>query len=268
MRSLIFAFGFVIALLGFGGQTQPAMAHSVDRPLPAVFVLADADIPITTPPQTASTPAAPTPDAQNSRLIDQVKQTYQYLIQQQQSQLQLDEYKFKNYVASILTLLVVVFGLMAFFVMWRATGKKADPDQFLRSFIVVIIVIASLILITAGYSNEQVAPAFGLFGTIVGYMLGRLNQTPNSLQPEPPGGPGDGPPPPAPPPPARTSEATRGQAPQGARPASPTPSTDPARAEIVPPNVAPTGEAQTGATAARGSRPDPSAATPDGGTHE
>ena len=32
--------------------------------------------------------------------------------------------------------------------------------------------------ITAGYTNEQVAPAFGLFGTIIGYMLGRMNQPP------------------------------------------------------------------------------------------
>ena len=31
-------------------------------------------------------------------------------------------------------------------------------------------------LITCGYNNEQIAPAFGLFGTIVGYMLGRFAQ--------------------------------------------------------------------------------------------
>jgi hypothetical protein len=29
--------------------------------------------------------------------------------------------------------------------------------------------------VKAGYSNEQIAPAFGLFGTIIGYILGRLS---------------------------------------------------------------------------------------------
>jgi hypothetical protein len=47
------------------------------------------------------------------------------------------------------------------------------------------VITGTLILITVGYSNEQVAPAFGLFGTIVGYMLGRLSQSSaTNLQPE------------------------------------------------------------------------------------
>jgi len=40
----------------------------------------------------------------------------------------------------------------------------------------VSVITGSLLLITAGYTNEQVAPAFGLFGTIIGYMLGRMHQ--------------------------------------------------------------------------------------------
>eukprot|EP01037_Dinobryon_pediforme_P023862 gene23862-25444_t len=132
-------------------------------------------------------------------------------VQMRQLELQLEQYKFKNYVVIVLTLLVVVFGFVGFTIMWKAVGTTAQPDQFLRSFIVVIIVIAALILITAGFSNEQIAPAFGLFGTIVGYMLGRLNQAtsagadqpqpgepatprpPLAGGPEAPANPGDGP---------------------------------------------------------------------------
>jgi hypothetical protein len=42
---------------------------------------------------------------------------------------------------------------------------------------VVTVIIGTLLLVTVGYNNEQIAPAFGLFGTIVGYLLGRLTQT-------------------------------------------------------------------------------------------
>ncbi len=49
------------------------------------------------------------------------------------------------------------------------------PEDVTRPTIVITIVMGSLILIIAGFSNEQIAAAFGLFGTIVGYMLGRMN---------------------------------------------------------------------------------------------
>jgi hypothetical protein len=42
---------------------------------------------------------------------------------------------------------------------------------------VVTIIVSALILVIAGFSNDQIAPAFGLFGTIVGYMLGRMSST-------------------------------------------------------------------------------------------
>ena len=42
----------------------------------------------------------------------------------------------------------------------------------------ITVITGSLILITAGYSNDQIAPAFGLFGTVIGYMLGRMSSAP------------------------------------------------------------------------------------------
>jgi len=38
-----------------------------------------------------------------------------------------------------------------------------------------MVITASLVLITVGYNTEQIAPSFGLFGTIIGYMLGRMS---------------------------------------------------------------------------------------------
>jgi glycerol uptake facilitator-like aquaporin len=79
-----------------------------------------------------------------------------------------------------LTALIVFFGVIVIFsilMFFRGTAEK-NGDRVVRALIVVVIVVGTLVLITAGYSNEQVAPAFGLFGTIVGYFLGRLSSTP------------------------------------------------------------------------------------------
>jgi hypothetical protein len=43
---------------------------------------------------------------------------------------------------------------------------------------VELVIIAGLVLMTSGYTDQQVAPMFGLLGTIVGYILGR--STPSS----------------------------------------------------------------------------------------
>jgi glycerol uptake facilitator-like aquaporin len=56
-----------------------------------------------------------------------------------------------------------------------AVGRTANPrpEDVTRPVIVIAVIFSTLILVTAGYSNDQIAPAFGLFGTIVGYLLGR-----------------------------------------------------------------------------------------------
>jgi hypothetical protein len=56
----------------------------------------------------------------------------------------------------------------------RVQHRRADDIS--RPVIVITVITGTLILVTAGYSNEQIAPAFGLFGTIVGYMLGRMSE--------------------------------------------------------------------------------------------
>lgn len=85
-----------------------------------------------------------------------------------------------------LTVLIIGFGVLTLTIV-LATFRKSvriHADQLLRFATVLIIVVGTLVLITAGYNNEQVAPAFGLFGTIVGYILGRMSQPPAPV-PEP-----------------------------------------------------------------------------------
>lgn len=76
-----------------------------------------------------------------------------------------------------LSFLVVAFGLAVIgsyiFAIRKINHRR--PEDIGRSLIVIAVITGSLLLITAGYSNQQVAPAFGLFGTIIGYMLGRMN---------------------------------------------------------------------------------------------
>ncbi|PSO30609.1 hypothetical protein C7G41_17420 [Bradyrhizobium sp. MOS002] len=89
-----------------------------------------------------------------------------------------------------LTCLIATLGLAIIAVLIQGIRRisPARPEDITRPVIVLTVIVGTLILVTAGYSNEQIAPAFGLFGTIVGYMLGRLS-SPTSAQ-EPSNAPG------------------------------------------------------------------------------
>lgn len=71
---------------------------------------------------------------------------------------------------------VIVLGftlLLLITLVWLIRAKLLSAESSLRAILVTIIIGATLFLITAGYSNDQIAPAVGLFGTIAGYLLGR-----------------------------------------------------------------------------------------------
>jgi hypothetical protein len=69
--------------------------------------------------------------------------------------------------------LAIIGALM--FTLRKATNAR--PEDIARRVIILTVITGTLILVTVGYSNEQIAPAFGLFGTIIGYMLGRFAQS-------------------------------------------------------------------------------------------
>jgi hypothetical protein len=84
----------------------------------------------------------------------------------------------KTHIELWLTLLIIGFGLivLSFYIYAVRNIPDRRPEDLSRPLIVVTVITGALILITAGYTNEQIAPAFGLFGTIIGYMLGRMSQ--------------------------------------------------------------------------------------------
>jgi hypothetical protein len=75
------------------------------------------------------------------------------------------------------TILVIIFGLaiVVAFIWGLKLLRDEQHNAFIRALVVIVIVIGSLILVTAGFTSQQIAPVFGLFGTIVGYMLGRVS---------------------------------------------------------------------------------------------
>lgn len=77
-----------------------------------------------------------------------------------------------------LTCIIIAFGLIVLILLLCALGRVQDrrADDVARAVIVVTVIIGALILVTAGFNNEQTAPVFGLFGTIVGYILGRMSR--------------------------------------------------------------------------------------------
>jgi hypothetical protein len=51
------------------------------------------------------------------------------------------------------------------------------PELAIRLFTSVLIINSAVFFIVAGYSSQQIAPAFGLLGTMAGYVLGKSQTT-------------------------------------------------------------------------------------------
>jgi hypothetical protein len=75
----------------------------------------------------------------------------------------------------LLTLALAVF--MAS-ILCAISWRSGLTEDFIRTFIVLVVVFAALFLIVAGYSEKQTAPVFGLLGTVVGYVFGRMSLAP------------------------------------------------------------------------------------------
>jgi len=77
-----------------------------------------------------------------------------------------------------LAIAIILFGFivlcMQYNLLRRATNT--EPEDILRLFTVTIVIIGTLSLIAIGYSSQQIAPALGLFGTILGYLLGKSDE--------------------------------------------------------------------------------------------
>jgi hypothetical protein len=89
-------------------------------------------------------------------------------------------------VVLILTGGVLLFGLLVLSLMTVLMLKNQSPDQILRLFTVPLVVVAAVFLIVTGYTDAQIAPVIGLFGTLVGYILGaQSNRSEVVVEPSP-----------------------------------------------------------------------------------
>lgn len=78
-----------------------------------------------------------------------------------------------------LSLGVLVFGLILvstiiFIAMRNNSGWNREITKL---FVSIITITAGLFLITAGYSDQQIAPMFALLGTMLGYIFGKSSSS-------------------------------------------------------------------------------------------
>ena len=73
-----------------------------------------------------------------------------------------------------LSLSVLIFGLIVMGIeLYLMKVNNFDQNQTIKFVLVTLIITSALFLIAAGFSNNQIAPAMGLLGTVAGYLLGR-----------------------------------------------------------------------------------------------
>ena len=69
---------------------------------------------------------------------------------------------------------VLIFGFLVMLVeLYLMKVNHFDQGQALKFILVTLVITSALFLIAAGFSNNQIASAMGLLGTIAGYLLGR-----------------------------------------------------------------------------------------------
>jgi hypothetical protein len=78
----------------------------------------------------------------------------------------------------ILSCCILSFGLLTLLMITILTLKRViNPSHVLKIIILTLVIICSLLLVTAGYSNSQIAGVTGILGSIAGYLLGRSSET-------------------------------------------------------------------------------------------
>jgi hypothetical protein len=73
----------------------------------------------------------------------------------------------------LLSCTVIGFGVFVLICITYLIRRDKQIETLLRPFGTILIIIAAVFLIVAGYSEKQIAPVIGLLGTIAGYILGR-----------------------------------------------------------------------------------------------
>jgi hypothetical protein len=75
--------------------------------------------------------------------------------------------------------LVAAFGLLGLiiisleFILFLRARERVSANDIVRAFSTTLILIGVVALLGIGYNEKQVQPALGLFGTLLGYLMGR-----------------------------------------------------------------------------------------------
>jgi hypothetical protein len=79
-----------------------------------------------------------------------------------------------------LSIIVLSFGFLIVLIeVFLIKTRRISSEDSIKFITITLIITSTLFLITAGYSNNQIAPAVGLLGTIAGYLLGKMNTAKN-----------------------------------------------------------------------------------------
>ena len=73
----------------------------------------------------------------------------------------------------MLTVAIFLYALMAMAVLYILVHKEHATPFVLRIYVITVLIGGSLIVVSSAFTQDQLAPVMGLFGTIAGYLLGR-----------------------------------------------------------------------------------------------
>jgi hypothetical protein len=74
--------------------------------------------------------------------------------------------------AMTMSAIVLLFGLVTILIGAFLALRQLSQQTILKVVVIPMVVMAAVFLVVAGYSDQQMAPAMGLLGTVVGYVLG------------------------------------------------------------------------------------------------
>jgi hypothetical protein len=78
----------------------------------------------------------------------------------------------------VLSISILIFGLIVIILeVYLGYLKVIDASQIMKCIILTLVIISSLVLITAGYSNNQISGISGILGSIAGYLLAKTNSS-------------------------------------------------------------------------------------------
>ncbi|MGA4607303.1 hypothetical protein [Pseudoalteromonas maricaloris] len=72
---------------------------------------------------------------------------------------------------------VLVFSILTIVVYIKFFSTDNDKEKLSDNFIVILVILLSVFIVVAGYDKDQITPLIGLFGTIVGYILGKRSNS-------------------------------------------------------------------------------------------